>query len=154
MSRAQRGRRPLTKRRNGPRWRAIRRSSESLSPRRTPSTRSTVDSSDAEVSPVLTLEILPRPTCPVGRFSSFYRSMTPRIIAILLVGFALACDSPARPLPQPQPPAPAPQTRLNVSGIVTDDNGAPLAGAAVHLSSVLGGPRRFTTSANAAGRYE
>jgi hypothetical protein len=103
---------------------------------------------------VLTLEILPRPTCPVGRFSSFYRSMTPRIIAILLVGFALACDSPARPLPQPQPPAPAPQTRLNVSGIVTDDNGAPLAGAAVHLSSVLGGPRRFTTSANAAGRYE
>jgi hypothetical protein len=103
---------------------------------------------------VLTLEILPRPTCPVGRFSSFYRSMTPRIIAILLVGFALACDSPARPLPQTQPPAPAPQTRLNLSGVVTDDNGAPIPDVSISLSDALGGGARLRTRTNASGRYD
>jgi hypothetical protein len=80
--------------------------------------------------------------------------MTQRLIGILLLGLGWACDSPVTPRSKPLPAAPVPQTRLNVSGIVTDDNGAPIAGAGVQLANVLGGTRRFTTSTNSAGRYE
>jgi len=77
-----------------------------------------------------------------------------RLIAAVTLGLVCGCDSPVTPRPAPLPPATVPQTRLSVSGMVTDENGAPVAGASIGLSHTLGAASRFRTSTNADGRYE
>ena len=83
---------------------------------------------------------------------------------VALIVSAVGCKgggpiNPAPPAsPQPPvspPPAPSPPqiTRYQLSGIVTDDNGTPVAGASLALEDVRGYDHA-TASTNAAGYYE
>ena len=70
----------------------------------------------------------------------------------LLAAIASACESPSAPRFQP-PPEPLAQTVYHLSGVVTDEDFAPIAGAQVGLSVEPGGFYLHRTVSDADGRY-
>ena len=77
-------------------------------------------------------------------------------IATAVLAFG-ACDGDLTSPPAPTPPAPPPapvQTRYQLSGIVTDENGSPVANHEVALEQYFRGYKQATTSTNVDGRYE
>ncbi len=83
--------------------------------------------------------------------------MTYRSASFLLAALALACGTPTAPQ-EPgtsSPPSPAPvQEPASLSGIVTDEGGAPISGASVGVSFAPGGGSFQRTTTDANGRYE
>ncbi len=72
--------------------------------------------------------------------------------AVLVVG---ACDGTSPPLPSPPTPTPTPiQVRYQLSGIVMDENGSPVANHEVALEDFFSGHKQATTSTNVDGYYE
>jgi hypothetical protein len=78
------------------------------------------------------------------RFLGFFCIAT----AVLAFG---ACDSPLAPA---SPPPPQPPPGYQLSGIVTDDNGSPVANHEVAVEAFFTGHKQATTSTNADGHYE
>ncbi len=74
------------------------------------------------------------------------------IFVTLLAATAWACDSPTAPRFQPPSP-PLEQTIYHLSGVVTDENFAPIGGAEVGLSVVPGGFYMHRTVTDPNGRY-
>lgn len=89
-------------------------------------------------------------------------------VAVLIVALVSACNGPSTPTPTPPPPPGGPSptlVRYQVSGIVTDETGSPIAGASVSVDYSRGGefssPSSFcphfcwlSTVTNDGGYYE
>jgi hypothetical protein len=82
-------------------------------------------------------------------------------VAVLVAALGLGCNSPSSPSPPvspaatPLPPSPSPpgtSIRYNVSGIVTDDGGSPIANAQLRLY-YEGSFKNVETSTDAHGYY-
>ena len=72
-------------------------------------------------------------------------------VLLISVASVMACDGPLRPLPIP----PGGQvTEYMVSGVVTDADGRPAAGASVHLSADPGANAVHRTTAGSDGTYQ
>ena len=68
-----------------------------------------------------------------------------------IVALFSACGSPTQPVPQTSPVS---QEQVNLSGMVTDEDGTPVAGASVRVGSHLDAVNRYTTSTDANGSYQ
>ena len=78
--------------------------------------------------------------------------MKHRVLAVgLFLALLSACGSPTEPVPQPSPVS---QEQVNLSGVVTDEDGGPVAGASVRVGTNLDEVSRYTTSTDANGRYQ
>ena len=69
----------------------------------------------------------------------------PLVVTVLIVALGCEGHSPSAPTPTP-----APAAKYNLSGIVTDDNGSPVANAQLALHYEI---KSATTSTDASGRY-
>lgn len=75
-------------------------------------------------------------------------------LSITLCWGCEANSIPTTPVQASNPSPPVPQTHLQVTGVVTDEHGAPIAGASVGLSHSVGGPAVQRTSTDVAGQYQ
>jgi hypothetical protein len=74
-----------------------------------------------------------------------------RCAAAVAIALSVACGSPTMPAPMPGATG---QERVNLSGVITDEDGTPVAGALVALGSDLNAVRQYTSSTDANGRYQ
>ena len=85
------------------------------------------------------------------------------LVAVLIVALVSACNGPTTPTPTPRTPAPPPPSsptpppsptlvRYDVSGVVTDETGSPIANAEVVVRDFRGDPYA-RTSTDVVGRY-